>query len=130
MLRELFRQVEAQVVSNGRNEIHPTWGPLLAHPCTIPLRTCFFFFRLDGPRDPRDLAAADGGGCLLGLLPRHALPARPAARRARHPLGRHGRLRHLVPQASHAALAQGQGGQEDLRLRSEYSYIQGDPTGW
>ena len=27
-LREFFRQVEAEMVSNSRNEIHQTWGPL------------------------------------------------------------------------------------------------------
>ena len=31
-LRELFRQVEAEVVSNSRNKILQTWGPFLSHP--------------------------------------------------------------------------------------------------
>ena len=32
-LREFLRQVETELVSNSRNEIHQTWGPFLAHPC-------------------------------------------------------------------------------------------------
>ena len=31
-MRELYKQVEAEVESNGRNKIHQTWGPLFCPP--------------------------------------------------------------------------------------------------
>ena len=65
------------------------------------------------------MAPADSGGRLLSLLPRNPLAPWAAPRRAGHPLGGHGGVRHLVPKSSDAPQSQGQGGQENIHFCSE-----------
>ena len=72
-----------------------------------------------GPRHRRHLGPPDRRRRQLRLLSRDALTSWPASGRAGHPVGRHGRVRHVVPEGRDAARDQRQGGTENFQHHGE-----------